>query len=299
MKLLLKLKDTRMKNIFKLVLLVAVVMPTFLVAQTNEKNKLVVAIKYYNDNNKIPYLVIQTKSKIDGKFQKIGNIPLTIYITSELDKNNVIANGVSSERGECIVLIPPKAKLIWRQSASQTFIAMSGATKLYDEAKGETTINKAKILIDTVDGKIVNAKLLVLNDTIWKPTAGVEMVLTVKRLGGNLNINETATYNTDSSGAITGEFKRDSLPGDSKGRLVLMANVIDNDMYGNVSAEMIVPWGKPLVYTTNFNHRSLFARRGHSPFWLEFLAYGIILTVWIVIIYLIIQIKKIIQLGLE
>ena len=114
MKLLLKLKDTRMKNIFKLVLLVAVVMPTFLVAQTNEKNKLVVAIKYYNDNNKIPYLVIQTKSKIDGKFQKIGNIPLTIYITSELDKNNVIANGVSSERGECIVLIPPKAKLIWR-----------------------------------------------------------------------------------------------------------------------------------------------------------------------------------------
>ena len=79
MKLLLKLKDTRMKNIFKLVLLVAVVMPIFLVAQTNEKNKLVVAIKYYNDNNKIPYLVIQTKSKIDGKFQKIGNIPLTIY----------------------------------------------------------------------------------------------------------------------------------------------------------------------------------------------------------------------------
>ena len=128
---------------------------------------------------------------------------------------------------------------------------------------------------------------------------GVEMVLAVKRLDGNLNINETATYTTDTAGAITGEFKRDSLPGDSKGNLQLIASVIDNDLYGNLTSEINTPWGKPLIYTTNYNHRSLFARRGHSPFWLEFLAYGIIIAVWVVIIYLVIQIKKIVKLGLE
>jgi len=109
----------------------------------------------------------------------------------------------------------------------------------------------------------------------------------------------TATYTTDSAGTITGEFNRDSLPGDKRGNLVLVASIIDNDVYGNIEAETTVPWGKPLVYTTNYNHRSLFARRGHSPIWLELLAYGIILVVWTVIIYLGFQIRNIIKLGLD
>ena len=274
-------------------------MPLFLMAQAVEKNTLVLGVKYYNDNNAAQHLVVSAKSKIDGKFQKIGNIAVKVFITNDSNKNNFIGAGITTERGEFILFIPPSAKTEWVKSATQNFVAVSAANKLYDEARTETTITKAKIKIDTADGKIVNAKLLVLTDSVWKPMTGVEMVIAVKRLDGNLNISETATYTTDAAGVVTGEFKRDSLPGDSKGNLVLLANVIDNDIYGNLSAEINVPWGKPLIYTTNYNNRSLFARRGHSPFWLEFLAYGIIIAVWVVIIYLVIQIKKIVKLGLE
>jgi len=289
----------RMKNVFKIIAFVVYLIPTFLLAATVEKNTLVLGVKYYNDNNTAQHLVISAKSKIDGKFQKIGNIAVKVFITNDSNKNNFIGAGITTERGEFILFIPPSAKTEWVKSATQNFIAISADNKLYDEARTETTITKAKIKIDTADGKIVNAKLLVLTDSVWKPMTGVEMVLAVKRLDGNLNISETATYTTDAAGVVTGEFKRDSLPGDSKGNLVLLANVIDNDIYGNLSAEINVPWGKPLIYTTNYNHRSLFARRGHSPFWLEFLAYGIIIAVWVVIIYLVIQIKKIVKLGLE
>ena len=299
MKPYLKPKAMRMKNIFKIIAFVVYLIPTVLLAETVEKNTLVLGVKYYNDNNAVQHLVISAKSKIDGKFQKIANIAVKVFITSDADKNNLIGTGITSERGEFILLIPPAAKTEWAKSATQNFVAVSAATKLYEEARGEATITKAKIKIDSADGKIVNAKLLVLTDSVWKPMTGVEMVLAIKRLDGNLNISETATYTTDSAGAVTGEFKRDSLPGDSKGNLVLLANVIDNDIYGNLSAEINVPWGKPLIYTTNYNHRSLFARRGHSPFWLEFLAYGIIIAVWVVIIYLVIQVKKIVKLGLE
>jgi len=288
-----------MKNVFKIIAFVVYLIPTFLLAATVEKNTLVLGVKYYNDNNTAQHLVISAKSKIDGKFQKIGNIAVKVFITNDSNKNNFIGTGITTERGEFILFIPPSAKTEWVKSATQNFIAISADNKLYDEARTETTITKAKIKIDTADGKIVNAKLLVLTDSVWKPMTGVEMVLAVKRLDGNLNISETATYTTDAAGAVTGEFKRDSLPGDSKGNLVLLANVIDNDIYGNLSAEINVPWGKPLIYTTNYNHRSLFARRGHSPFWLEFLAYSIIIAVWVVIIYLLIQIKKIVKLGLE
>ncbi len=274
-------------------------MPHFLMAQAVEKNTLVLGVKYYNDNNAAQHLVISAKSKIDGKFQKIGNIAVKVFITNDSNKNNFIGAGITSERGEFILFIPPSAKTEWVKSPTQNFIAISATNKLYEEARAETTITKAKIKIDTADGKIVNAKLFIKVDTSWQPMAGVEMVLAVKRLDGNLNISETATYTSDSAGAISGEFKRDSLPGDQKGNLILVANIIDNDVYGNVAAEIMVPWGKPLVYTTNYNHRSLFARRGHSPIWLELLAYGIILLVWAVIIYLGFQIRNIIKLGLD
>ena len=288
-----------MKNVFKIIAFVVYLIPTFLLAATVEKNTLVLGVKYYNDNNTAQHLVISAKSKIDGKFQKIGNIAVKVFITNDSNKNNFIGAGITSERGEFILFIPPSAKTEWLKSATQNFIAISAANKLYDEARAETTITKAKIQIDTAEGKIVNAKLFIKVDTSWQPMAGVEMLLAVKRLDGNLNISETATYTSDSAGAISGEFKRDSLPGDQKGNLVLVANIIDNDIYGNVEAETTVPWGKPLVYTTNYNHRSLFARRGHSPIWLELLAYGIIVLVWAVIIYLGFQIRKIIQLGLD
>jgi len=288
-----------MKNIFKIIVLIAAFMPHFLTAQAVEKNTLVLGVKYYNDNNAAQHLVISAKSKIDGKFQKIVNIAVKVFITNDSNKNNFIGAGITSERGEFILFIPPSAKTEWVKSPTQNFIAISAANKLYDEARAEITITKAKIKIDTADGKIVHAKLFIKVDTSWQPMAGVEMVLAVKRLDGNLNISETATYTSDSAGAISGEFKRDSLPGDQKGNLILVANIIDNDVYGNVAAEIMVPWGKPLVYTTNYNHRSLFARRGHSPIWLELLAYGIILLVWAVIIYLGFQIRNIIKLGLD
>lgn len=274
-------------------------MPHFLMAQADEKNTLVLGVKYYNDNNAAQHLVVSAKSKIEGKFQKIGNIAVKVFITNDSNKNNFIGAGITSERGEFILFIPPSAKTEWLKSATQNFIAISAANKLYDEARAETTITKAKIQIDTADGKIVNAKIFIKVDSSWQPMAGVEMLLAVKRLDGNLNISETATYTSDSAGAISGEFKRDSLPGDQKGNLVLVANIIDNDVYGNIEAETTVPWGKPLVYTTNYNHRSLFARRGHSPIWLELLAYGIIVLVWAVIIYLGFQIRNIIKLGLD
>lgn len=274
-------------------------MPILLNAQAVEKKTLVLGVKYYNDNNISQHLVIEAKSKIDGKFQKIGNIPVKVFINNENDKNNFIGTGTTTERGELLLLVPASAKTEWSKSNNQTFVATSTATTLYDEARGELAITKAKLKIDTIDGKIVHAKLLVLIDSTWKPMVGIEMVLTVKRLGGNLNISETATYTTDTAGVVTGEFKRENLPGDNKGNLIIVANVIDNDVYGNLSAETTVPWGSKLIYSTNYNHRSLFARRGHSPFWLEFLAYGIILAVWVVIIYLVLQIKKIVKLGLE
>ena len=39
-----------------------------------EKNKLILGLGYYNDNNRLQYLKANTKAKIDGKFTPVAGI---------------------------------------------------------------------------------------------------------------------------------------------------------------------------------------------------------------------------------
>jgi len=119
----------------------------------------------------------------------------------------------------------------------------------------------------------------------------------IKRLGGNLTVGDEPTYTTDSSGTVAAEFKRDSIPGDANGDIVLIANVEDNDNYGNLSVEKTAKWGAPLTYDSTFNDRSLFGTRDKAPIWLLLMAYLIIGIVWGTLAYLVFQIFKIKKLG--
>lgn len=287
----------KIKHIYKNLILILGFLPIALMAQKPEKGNLVVGVRYFNNNNTTHHLVFKTKSKVDGKLTNIPYINLAVYITNDADKANLLGNVITNDIGDAVLLIPPSAKNEWIKSPNQTFVAVSIANKQFDEARGDLAITKAKLQIDTVEGKIVSAKLVAFIDTLWTVIADVEMQIGVKRLDGNLSVNETPTFTTDSSGGATAEFKRDSLPGDTKGNLVLVASVIDNEVYGNLTAEMIVPWGSKFSHISNFDHRTLFARRGHSPIWLELLAYSIVVVVWGIIIFLAIQIRKIKQLG--
>jgi hypothetical protein len=286
-------------KIISLILIAILFLPSMLMAQAVEKNTLSLTLKYFNDNNKTQHLLVQAKSKIDGKFQQISDIPVQFYIGTETLAENLLGKGVTNDKGEAVLVIPPQAKVEWLKSPNQNFIVVSSANSKFDEARADLAITKAKLKIDTLEGRNIIASIVALVDTTWTPVAHVDFVVGIKRLGGLLNVNETQTYTSDSTGMIAAEFKRDSLPGDQMGKLVLVASVIDNDTYGNLTTEIEVPWGTKSVYTTNFDHRSLFARRGYSPIWLQALAYTIVLAVWAVIIFLVFQIQKIKKLGIE
>ncbi len=48
----------------------------------------------------------------------------------------------------------------------------------------------------------------------WSPVKGVDMKIAVKRLGGDLNVDETPVFTTDSLGVASTDFKLVNLPGD-------------------------------------------------------------------------------------
>ena len=113
-----------------------------------------------------------------------------------------------------------------------------------------------------------------------------------------MKIGEEETYATDSLGTASGEFKLIKLPAaDSKNNIVLVAKTEDNEQYGNLSFEKTVPWGQFVNVESNFDKRSLWGTRDKAPYWLLLIAGSIMAGVWGVIIYLIVQIRRIKKIG--
>jgi len=264
-------------------------------SQTTEKGDLSIAVNYYITNNRVPYLVVKVKTKVDGRFKNVEGIPLKLYLNKD-SIGTFIAKVISNERGEASAMIPSSVRKEWNSQSKHTFLANFDGDKKYSSAKGDLTVSRAKILIDAADKK-VTATVLALKDTTWIPVKGVDVILAVRRLASDLNINETPTFTTDSTGKVTGDFKRDGIPGDAKGNITLLTKIVDNDQYGNLVIEKSVPWGAKFIPVSTFNNRTLFATRDKSPIWLLIIVYSIVIGVWGILTMLVLNLLKIKKLG--
>lgn len=265
--------------------------------------KEIVRLRYFNENNQLQYLLLESNIKKAGVIKPQRNKVYQLYLDSN-QAGNLIAKVATDHAGLAKAIIPPSLKTQWLATPNHLFIAVAEATHKEEEITYETPITKARLQIDTTSeegARSVIVKAEQWADGAWAPAADVEMKVGVARAGGGiLSAGEEATYTTDSSGTVTIEYKRDSLPGDTKGNLVLMAKVEDNDSYGNLVVNKTVPWGLATKVDNNFfNQRTLWSTRFKTPFWLLFMAYGIVIGVWGTIIYLIMQIVKIKKLGVK
>ena len=289
-----------MKHIHKIrnsfLLLCFLAAGNYVIAQEDSaKPEITVTIHHFITNNSFQYLIIETKMKVDKRWQPVKGRALDLYLDSNKVENLIVKTQTDSN-GKAKAIIPAALKNLWDASPSHKFIAVTA-----DGTTAESEIAKAKILIDTsnTDGaRSVNVQVMKWENNGWVPAKDVELKIGVRRLGGELKIGDEETYTTDSLGQATGEFKRDSLPGDKKGNLILVAKVEDNDSYGSLSIEKTVPWGVYINHTDNFfGQRTLWGARGKAPVWLMLMAYSIMAAVWGVLIYLIIQIVRIAKLG--
>ncbi len=262
------------------------------------KGDLIVSINYFINNNKVPYLLVKAKTKVDGKFTPVAGISLNLF----LDKDSAgtsIGSVVTNAKGEATTIIPASVKSEWASSKKHTFLASFDGNKKFESAKADLTVGKAKILIDTTSDRKITATVFEMKDTSWVPVKGVELKIAVRRFDADISVNETATFTTDSLGQASADFKRDSIPGDAKGTIVLVAKIEDNDQYGNLLVEQTVPWGAKFTPTSTFDRRTLFATRDKAPIWLMFIAYSIVITVWGILISLVMTVFKIKKLGQE
>ena len=264
-------------------------------------SKEMVKLRYFNDNNAVQYLILENLLKTGSETKPQMNKTFHLFLDSNTIEN-LIAKVFTNTNGKAKAFIPPSLKNLWESSPKHTFIAVAQVKGNDEGAVYATEITKAKITIDTLsDGgtRTVSVSVSTFNGTEWVPAPDVEMKVGVSRSsGGILSAGDKETYTTDSTGTVAIEFARDSLPGDEKGNMLLVAKVEDNDQYGNLLVAKVVPWGVVLKPDNGFfNQRTLWTTRFRTPFWLLFLAYSIVIGVWVTIFYLIGQILKIKKLG--
>src|SRR5579863_8415301 len=216
------------------------------VAQPVGKGRLSIALSYFADNDKVPYLRASAKTKVNGRFKPVGCVALKLYLNND-SAGNLIKDVVTNENGEASAPIPPSLKEAWRRSSKRNFVVSFQGDSNYESADGDLAVARAKIVVDTASGRKIVATVLEWKDTGWSPVKGVDLAIAIKRLDAYLNVNQTATFTTDSTGSVQADFKRDSIPGDANGNIVIVAKVDDNDSYGNLLEERTVPWGTKFV----------------------------------------------------
>ncbi len=259
--------------------------------------KEIVRLRYFNDNNKVQYLLLESQLKKGSKVEPIAGKTFNIYLDSTSD-DNLVSELKTDNTGKAKTFIPASFKTAWEQSSIHKFIAVVPGK---DETI-ELDITKARIQVDTLfeDGvRSVTVNVQKYENGEWQPANEVEMRIGVNRLGGGiLSINDEASFTTDSTGIITTEYNRVDLPGDQAGNITLIAKVDDNDLYGNLKVEKTVPWGgKVKADESFFEKRSLWSTRFKTPIWLLTMAGSIVIGVWATIGFLVWQIVRIKRLG--
>ena len=137
-------------------------------------------------------------------------------------------------------------------------------------------------------------KALVTSEGI--PVSEVPVNLSVKRLFSNLPIGDAVA--TDSTGVATFEVPQD-IPS-RNGKLIIFANIVDDENYMNTETSGTVNWGMVVVSdNSNVEDRSISAGRDKAPIYFITASLLIISLIWGTLIYAVLQVFKIKRLGKE
>ncbi len=292
----------KLLNHYKLFFVFLLTLGTLVSSAQESKPALLLDVVYHQKDNTYPFVTVFAKSKIDRKFLPISNITVSVYL-DQATNAGLLGTIQTNKDGKGMVTFPVSLQKTWDSVSTFHLIATTTADKQYESVTAEADITKTKISIDTtwadgVRSVVVNVKAKKGNE--WVSAGEVETKVIVKRSVGNLSVGDDETYTTDSSGSVSAEFKKTTIPGDDKGNIIIVAKTDENEKYGSISIEKTFPWGVPTVSgNDNFNRRTLFATRDKAPLWLIFLAGSIFVSVWSVLVYLVLQIIKIRKAGLE
>ncbi len=259
-----------------------------LVAQKKKQNKVRLNVSYVKIMNGGIYFDIKASSRINKKNTAVSNIELTVFNVVD-DEKVSLGKTMTDMNGQS------------RFALENIYALKSDTTNTYTilvSFKGNDDFKKVKKSIEfkNID---INAKIItkdsinfiqaVLIDPITKnPIEDESLTVQVQRLFSPLLIEEFNNTNEDGSILVPIE---NGIPG-IDGKLNIEVVLNDSDNYGTVKAIVEAPIGIPIVDESTYDQRRMWSPRNKTPIFLLIFPNLLILGIWSLIIYLIINLFK-------
>lgn len=126
------------------------------------------------------------------------------------------------------------------------------------------------------------------------PIAGADINLFVKRNFGNLQVDNTQTTNKEGIAL----FKiPENLPGDTAGVLYLTAKLVNEEAFGRISKDTLLPAGMPVHPVSLTEQRAMWNVFQKAPIWLLLSYFSVVLIIWGFILYVIYHFREIYLIG--
>ena len=260
-------------------------------SQEVEKSKVRLKADYVKVMGGEVYFNMNASAKVDGENIKVPDLDLTVYneVGDEkikLGETKTDVNGDAKLVLEGLNSIKPDSTNTYNVSISfkgnDSFKRASKSLSFRDaaiEAKlvTEDSINyiSATLVDKSTDSVIVGALLRVQVQRLFKPL----------KIGEEYNI-------TDDDGTVVVTIP-EGIPGED-GNLTIEVVLNESDAFGTVKALVQAPVGSvKVVDESKFEKRTMWSPRNKTPLFMLIFPNLLILGVWIIIIYLIINLFKI------
>jgi hypothetical protein len=261
------------------------------VPQDTSAVKTVLSLEYLSSNG-IRILTGKLSAKKEGKYVPVEGMKLDFSFLNGKDKK-LIAMEVTGAKGKASIEIPDE--FLTKAGAKEpfTFESSFAGSGNYLGSSASTVIKDVFMKL-SFTGKDSDKQV---NCKVWErgkdgdevPVNDLKIQFYVPRTFSRLKIGE----GTLSGGSASVDFPV-TLPGDSAGRLTVVAKIEDNDAYGNVEASGTINWGKPLP-------PEIVVKRGlgdtNAPLWMVYTLIVLLSLVWFHYMFVIFTVFRIRYLG--
>jgi hypothetical protein len=270
-------------------------------SQENEdKKRARISLVYTNVNMNGSRLTATVKSKLDRSYVNIPDVKVDFFYYLE-DEYHSLGNQVTDKNGEATVIIPEFWRKIENKYFEFTFSASITDNHDFRDAEKEIIIKRstANMALAVEDSSKIVRFYLAAPDSIEGeiPIEDAEARIYVQRMVGLLPISDE--FETTNEEGILEIIFPDDIPGDKDGIITIIGKVDDHDDFGTLVFYKKINWGVPLETDTVNLAGELWSDRGNAPLSLVLAVNLILIGIWSILMYIVIQMIKISKLGKE
>lgn len=260
------------------------------IAQESTQIKVRIKADYVKVMDEGSYLDISTSARIDKKNVSVPDLDL-IIINETDDEDIELGSATANSKGKIKFTLPELRTMVSDSSQFYNLKVSFKGNELYKKANRNVQFKDAEIsarLIEKDSLHFISATIIDANSR--DAISGELLDVQIERLFKPLKMGEEFN-STDEKGTVLVPIEQ-GIPG-IDGILNIEVVLNDNDTYGTVKALVKAPIGKAIVDESTFDQRTLWSPRNKTPWFFLVFANAIILAMWGIIIYLVINLFRI------